>query len=128
MNLQIKIFLTTSFWLFLFSFSVSSQTLKIKIHNKTGQNIDSLMIGDKYIGDLSKDSVTAFLDYERFNFDTGIPNEGIFGVIRKTPVRQLNWSMCGTEWHTETTGNYIFDLVLREKEEVDYFLLDHHVN
>src|SRR5688572_4464317 len=106
MNRQIKILLTASFWLFMFSFSASGQALKVQIHNKTGQHVDSLIIGKTSIGNLAKDSATVFLDFQQFHFDSGHPDEDISGLIQKIPAKQLEGRHCTTSLHTETSGKY----------------------
>jgi hypothetical protein len=108
------------------SFSLKSQTLAIKIFNKTAENVDSLSIGNRYIGSLARDSVTSFLDFDKISFDSDTPIEPISGIIRELPVIQLDWSHCGTMWHTETKGKYILDLELRNNEDVIRFVLLPH--
>jgi len=70
-DIQAKFSLIRSTVLFLLLNSVlSGQNIIIKIHNKTGYKIDSLIVSTKFIGTIENDSISEPIHYEKFNFDS----------------------------------------------------------
>ncbi|WP_337968225.1 hypothetical protein [uncultured Flavobacterium sp.] len=96
-------------------FYLNYKNLHVKFYNKTGENLDSLVIAGTFIGDLKNGSSTEYINYKEFLFDSGIPYEQISGFINDKKIYKLNWSDCGTERNKESKGSYIFDL----KKELD---------
>jgi hypothetical protein len=109
--------LTVSF--FLLNNVLAGQNLLIKIHNKTGYKIDSLIVSTKFIGTIESDSISSPISFEKFNFDTGIPYESIFGIIGEKRLKNEWWSLCGTERSTEYQGEFLFELIIQHYEHVD---------
>ena len=96
---------------------LSGQNIIIKIHNKTGYKIDSLIVSTQFIGTLENDSISEAIHYEKFNFDSGMPYEGIFGIIGEKRLKNAWWSWCGTERSTEYRGEYTFELSIQRYED-----------
>jgi hypothetical protein len=86
-----------------------------KFFNKTGENIDSLMIGNTLIGQLKKDGFTEYINFKEFEFDSGFPYENVSGKIKKKLLKPNFWSDCGTERYSLSNGTYEFDI----KTELD---------
>jgi hypothetical protein len=107
---------------------LQAQSAMVKIYNKTGQNIDSLTIGDKYIGLLARDNNTPFLNYPKFGFDAGYPDEKVTGKVHGKRVYDMNWNRHGSETPGATAGLYHFDLLLRSDGNNEYLQLDFHQN
>ncbi|MBF4492127.1 hypothetical protein IRZ83_07920 [Flavobacterium sp. JLP] len=93
-----------------FVFYLNYKNLHVKFYNKTGEDIDSLVIAGTFIGHLKNGSSTEYINYNEFLFDSGIPYEQISGLINNKKTLELNWSDCGTERNKESKGSYIFDL------------------
>jgi len=78
------------------------KNLHVKFYNKTGENIDSLVIAGTLIGDLKKEGSTKNIVFKQFVFDGSIPYEIISGKVKNKKIEQLNWSLCGTDIKTQT--------------------------
>lgn len=109
-------------------FYLNYKNLHVKFYNKTGEDIDSLVIAGTLIGFLKNGSSTEYIDFKEFAFDSGTPYEQMSGITKNKKLHQLNWSDCGTERYAESKGSYIFDL----KKEINYegdtclYLVDHN--
>ncbi|MBF4514995.1 hypothetical protein IRZ71_01490 [Flavobacterium sp. ANB] len=99
------------------AFYLNFKNLHIKFYNKTGKDIDSLVIAGTFIENLKNGNSTEYIDYKEFLFDSGIPYEQISGIVNKKKISQLNWSDCGTERNLQSEGSYIFDLKKAEDEK-----------
>ncbi|MWB94273.1 hypothetical protein GON26_07855 [Flavobacterium sp. GA093] len=93
------------------------RNLHVKFINKTGEQIDSLVIAGTLIGPLKNGSSTEYIDYKKFNFDDSSPYEQLSGLLNGKKITQLNWSWCGTGRNTKSKGSYIFDLKKQINEE-----------
>ena len=109
-------------------FYFNFKNLHVKFYNKTGENIDSLVIAGTLIGDLKNGSSTKYIDYKEFLFDSGIPYEQISGILNTEKIHELNWSDCGTERNKESKGSYVFDIKKGTDEEgkTCMFLVGHN--
>ena len=109
-------------------FYLNYKNLHVKFYNKTGENLDSLVIAGTLIGDLKNGSSTEYINYKEFLFDSGIPYEQISGLINDKKIHELNWSDCGTERNKESKGSYIFDLKkeLDEEGNICFYLVNHN--
>ncbi|OXA74904.1 hypothetical protein SAMN05444397_1069 [Flavobacterium aquidurense] len=107
---------------------INFKNLHIKFYNKTGENINSLVVAGTLIGHMKNGSSTEFIDYKEFLFDSGIPYEQISGLINNKKIEQFNWSDCGTERNTESEGSYIFDIkkATDEKGNTCLYLIAHN--
>ncbi|MGO4773478.1 hypothetical protein ACEN2I_17605 [Flavobacterium sp. W22_SRS_FK3] len=97
------------------SFYVNYKNLHVKFYNKTGEDIDSLIIAGTLIGNLKNGNSTEYIDFREFAFDSGIPYEQMTGIVKNKKMYQLDWSDCGTDRYEESKGSYVFDL----KKEID---------
>ena len=105
----------------------AGQNLTVKLYNKTGYDIDSLIVGSTFVGRILKDNATAFLKFPNFYFDSGYPYEKLKGIIQGESLSQLNWSWCATEHYTKTEGIFTFDLVVvKDKDDNRYLRLQDH--
>lgn len=109
-------------------FYLNYKNLHVKFYNKTGENLDSLVIAGNLIGHLKNGSSTEYINYKEFLFDSGIPYEQISGFINNKKIHELNWSDCGTERNKESKGSYIFDLKkeLDEEGNICFYLANHN--
>ncbi|MDR7208340.1 hypothetical protein [Flavobacterium piscis] len=112
---KVELFVFTLLSIIILSSFVNFRSLHAKFYNKTGENIDSLVIGETLIGNIKNGSSTESINFKEFVFDGSEPYEQISGIINNKKVSQLNWSWCGTERNKQSKGSYIFDL----KKEID---------
>lgn len=111
-----------------FAFYLNFKNLHVKFDNKTGENIDSLVVAGTLIGHLKNGNSTEYINYKEFLFDSGIPYEQISGLINNKKIEQFNWSDCGTERNTESEGSYLFDIkkTIDEKGNTCFYLVVHN--
>jgi hypothetical protein len=113
-----------------FSLTIYSnlKSFHAKFFNKTGENIDSLMIGKSLIGQLEKDESTEYIDFKSFEFDGSFPYEDVRGVIKNRKLEPFYWSECGTGMNSKSNGSYKFDIRkgINEKGETVLFLAHHN--
>lgn len=108
-------------------FFLTRKTFHAKFYNKTGKAIDSLSIGENFIGHLANNDSTNFIDFKKFKFDSGYPYETIKGIIDDKKFQQIDWSWCGTERKYETRGSYFFDIkIIKGGDTVDRLYLVKH--
>lgn len=86
------------------------KNLHIKFYNKTGEDIDSLVVGDTYIGQIKKDSSTEFINFKGLLFDSGFPREKITAIINKKKLHHINGSWCASGRKMVTEGEIIYDI------------------
>ena len=107
---KIELFVFTLLSIVILSSFINFRNLHAKFYNKTGENIDSLVIGETLIGNVKNGSSTESINFKEFAFDGSEPYEQISGIINNKKVSQLNWSWCGTERNKQSKGSYIFDI------------------
>ena len=64
-------------------FYLNFKNLHVKFYNKTGENLDSLVIAGTLIGNLKDGNSTEYINYKEFLFDSGIPYEQMSGILRE---------------------------------------------
>lgn len=125
---KIELFLITLLSIIiLFSF-LNFGGFHAKFYNKTGENLDSLVIAGTLIGHLKSGESTKSIDFEKFVFDGDTPYEIICSKIKHKKAEQLNWSDCGTNIEAQTKGSYSFDIkkALDEKGNTCLYLVEHN--
>ena len=123
-NLSVKK-LTTILILFLTVYG-HAQKLKITIYNTTGYDVDSVSIGDTYVGFIKKNDSIVVLNCHDLKMQDGIPYfPGASGIVRtrkidkvdtlKNPVKLYGW--CGTGVEIVDSGTYRFTLSYYENSD-----------
>lgn len=114
--------------LFIMIIFVNLKRVHVKFYNKTGEDIDSLVVAGNLIGHLKNNSSTESINYKAFLFDSGVPYEQISGLINNKKIEQFNWSDCGTERNKESQGFYVFDIkkTTDEKGNTCFYLVAHN--
>lgn len=99
-----------------------------KFYNKTGENIDSLVIAGTFIGNLKNGDSTKGIDFRKFKFDGSIPYEQINCTSNNKKLNELSWSWCGTGRNIKSEGYYNFDIkkALDEKGNICLYLVEHN--
>ena len=99
--------------------------VKVKFYNETGFKIEELNIGNKEIGSLDINASTDYTIYERFGFDTGMPDENCNGNIANEYLESYNgFYWCGTEKIFIEEGVYEMSIKLVEIDSIKYFRID----
>jgi len=99
--------------------------VKVKFYNETGFKIEELNIGNIAIGSLDINSNTDYVFYEKFGFDTGMPDEYCSGNLNGTSTGSYNvFYWCGTEKMYIEEGTYEMSIDLIEVESIQYFRLN----
>ena len=96
--------------LFVVNYS-KGQGVNMKFYNKTGFELDSLLIGKTFIGNLSKDSATDYINYDLFTLDSGIPIINLVALVNNKIITTPKTRRCGTQMKTINEGTYICDIV-----------------
>jgi len=81
-----------------------------KFYNKTGEDIDSLVIARTFIGSLKKGESTEYITFKEFEFADNFPYEQISGFMKNRKIHQDFWSDCGEGREIRSKGTYSFDL------------------
>ena len=102
-----------------------AQKLTIELFNKTGLDLDSVILNKVYCGKIEKDSSLKVLKCNGFYSSSGWPLLKISGIIHdKIPVRSL--TKCGTKAKFITTGKHQFDIYLSKPELGNVLTLKKH--
>jgi len=83
----------------------------MKFYNKTGYDLDSLIVNNKYIGHISKDSSTSFIVFDDITLDTGSPIARLSALMNDMAVATPVYGRCGTEMNVVTEGVYENDII-----------------
>ena len=94
------------------------QNLQIKIYNKTGYDLDSISIGDTYVGLIKKHSSKIVLECKFLDLQDGRPY-GLPNGIAKGLTKDTSWLIpfCSTGLKSVTTGKFKFDITLNAGKE-----------
>ncbi len=107
-------------FLFVFTFLICQinygQNLKIKIYNKSGFDIDSVLIGDKFVGAIKKNSSIIILDCREITLQDGLPYGLPGGIIINETTNKELIGLCGTGRIKVTKGNFKFDITASKNE------------
>lgn len=107
---KIELFIIAFLSIIAVAIFLNYKNLHVKFYNKTGEDLDSLVVGEIFIGKIKNGTSTKYIDYKNFNFDDSLPYEQISGIINSKKLNQLNWSWCGTGRNRQSKGSYVFDL------------------
>ncbi|TDW49880.1 hypothetical protein EV144_102308 [Flavobacterium sp. 270] len=125
---KIELFVFALAIIFILTSFITFRGFHAKFYNKTGEDIDSLIIAGTLIGELRNNNSTEKISFKSFEFDSSYPYDEISGIIKNKKLDQLNWSWCGTERYTESKGSYSFDIrkAVDEKGNDCLYLVEHN--
>jgi hypothetical protein len=106
--------------LFLIPSLTIGQNINMKVFNKTGYDIDSLLFGRFYLGKLSKDSTVLLSGIDEIIMQGDVPLNRPFGII-EGKKRPFNLKSCATKSKKKKSGSYAFDILIHETGD-DYHL------
>ncbi len=109
-----KLILFLSLLLFLSCSNPTEQqvsNVQISFKNNSTSQLNSLVVSDNAIGNLTSQSSSKYFSFDSFTFDTGIPDEDasaeVNGIIATNHYRGY-W--CGTEKITVEEGKYTIEI------------------
>jgi hypothetical protein len=78
---KIELFIVGLLSLVILSSFINFKNIHVKFHNKTGEDLDSLIVAGTLIGHLKSNSSTEYIDFKEFRFDDDLPYEQISSII-----------------------------------------------
>ena len=94
---------------------LNAQELEVVLYNKTGQNLDSLVVADHFAGSLKKDSVLAIKGIKNLLMQGEQPmRRPRANILGKTALPMV--SECSTKSKSVSSGKFTFDICLYEAE------------
>lgn len=104
-------------FLTLLSFQIASaQKIKIKLYNKTGYDLDSVMIGDKFVGKIEKDEVAILLYNKQLIMQGDVPFGRPIAIIKNKKAVKVMLG-CSTKTKKINSGSLEFDINIYEANE-----------
>lgn len=111
----------------------ATESTDVKFYNKTGEDLNSLVIGKTSIGSLKNGSSTEFLDVKQFQSEGDQPYGEISGIsnstqLTATPFYRLPWEWCGTGRSADYKDPTIFDIIKATNKDgsTSLFLISHY--
>ena len=115
--------------IFMMTFSfcqiLHGQKLKIELFNKTGYDLDSVSVGDNYVGELKKDSSVMILDCKQIRIVSRALYNG-YGIIKNKTKQKRLIRYCWRGIKNIKKGDFKFDITLVEDDYSYAFFWDHH--
>ncbi len=105
--------------------SLKSQNVKVKCVNRTGFDLDSLVMQSAFIGQLQNDSTSQIIKFNEIIIDSGtIPVTTLKSNINSRPITQTKMAYeCATSWKRITEGFYIIYIYYNNTAEEEYLWL-----
>lgn len=89
----------------------NNSRLQISFKNNSASELNNLLVSDKLIGTLSSNSSSKYVSFDKFCFDTGLPDEDASANINgKTFTNHYRGYWCGTEKITANSGKYLIEI------------------
>jgi hypothetical protein len=89
------------------------QNIEIRVFNKTGYDLDSVLFDQFYLGKLSNDSTVFLSGISEIVMQGDVPLRRPFGLI-EGKKRPFNLTPCGTKSKKVKAGSYAFDIFIYE--------------
>ncbi len=89
--------------------------LQISFKNDTSYKLSGLKVADRIIGDLQENATSVYFAFDKFTFDTGLPDEDASAIINgKVHTNHFRRYWCGTEKITVDSGKYLIEISLSD--------------
>ena len=121
--MKIFIHLILSFLFYQIGFG---QNLQIELFNKTGYDLDSISIGDNYVGPIKSGGSYVMLDCKKIIMQDGLPYSLPVGTIKKKKRNTELLGFCGTGRTDISNGNFKFNITVTENEFGYRLFWDYH--
>ena len=96
---------------------VRGQGVTLKIYNRTGCELDSVVMGRTYIGHIAKDSVKVIKKMKELTVQGDMPLRLPAGIANGRKTRAFT-AECATKSKTVNSGTYSVDLIVKEDANV----------
>lgn len=104
-------------FLTLLSFQIASaQKIKIKLYNKTGYDLDSVMIVDKFVGKIEKGGIEKVLYNKQLIMQGDVPFGRPIAIIKNKKAAKVMLG-CSTKTKKINSGSLEFDINIYEGNE-----------
>jgi hypothetical protein len=110
------------------TFSSCRQSLKIKLYNDTGFDIDSTRIGNSYIGPIKNNSSVLVENCQQIEMQGDKFFGCATGIIKNKQRDSDCFELCGTGVRTVNKGDFKFDLYVFESDNRYTLRLFQHKN
>lgn len=92
-------------------FEKNLSKLQLSFKNNSSYPLNNLIVSDKLIGNLSGYSSSEYFTFEKFGFDTGLPDENTSAIVNgKILTNYYRGYWCGTEKITIDSGKYLIEI------------------
>lgn len=99
--------------------------VKVKFTNTTGHKLKKLKIGGKKIGVLKADRQTEYIPFDKFQFDSGTPDEQIEATIDGNNTNDYSgFYRCVTDKYSVDEGTFEMDISLIEIDNEVFLRLE----
>lgn len=89
----------------------NTSNLQLSFKNVSSYQLNNLVVADKLIGNLTRGQSSVYRNYEKFSFDSGLPDEDagaeVNGILYTNYYRGY-W--CGTEKMTVDSGRFLIEV------------------
>ena len=89
----------------------NNSTVQIIFKNNSNYQLKNLVVSDKSIGILSSNSSSKYFSFNKFCFDTGMPDEDASSEVNgRVLTNHYRGYWCGTEKITIDSGVYLIEI------------------
>lgn len=89
----------------------NTSKLQLSFKNNSTFQLNNLSVSTKLIGNLPRYSSSRYIEFEKFRFDTGLPDEDANAEINGTILtNHFRGYWCGTEKITIDSGKYLIEV------------------
>lgn len=89
----------------------NNSTVQIIFKNNSNYQLKNLVVSDKSIGTLSSNSSSKYFSFNKFCFDTGMPDEDASSEVNgRVLTNHYRGYWCGTEKITIDSGIYLIEI------------------
>jgi hypothetical protein len=90
--------------------------MNVEIFNKTGSDLDSVYIGEQYVGKIAKNGIVEVQSCPSFEMQDGAPFGYASGVINGMQEDTRRVGYCGTGVEPAAVGDHQFDIELMDSK------------
>ena len=100
----------------------TDEIILINLINKTGANIQSVIVDNVQVGNITDNGQTGFISFEKFGTDTQMPDCNFMGLQNNDTLKSTSYFyFCGTEKSQLKPGKYNIEIGLYTTPTEKYF-------
>lgn len=89
----------------------NNSNLEISFKNNSAFVLKNVLVANMYIGNIDGGSSTVYIPFEKFTFDTGMPDENASAIVNGNVItNHYRGYWCGTEKITIDSGRYLIEV------------------